>query len=104
MPSIVSTGRAIWKIYGLLTFVALGVILFTGLSLWDSVNLALSAISTGGFSVVDGGVSSYHNLMLELLLIPIMIAGALPFRPLLPDIREPAHQPLWGRTDQAFCL
>jgi len=80
MPSIVSTGRAIWKIYGLLTFVALGVILFTGLSLWDSVNLALSAISTGGFSVVDGGVSSYHNLMLELLLIPIMIAGALPFR------------------------
>jgi len=80
MPSIVSTGRAIWKIYGLLTFVALGVILFTGLSLWDSVNLALSAISTGGFSVVDGGVSSYHNIMLELLLIPIMIAGALPFR------------------------
>ena len=52
----------------------------TGLSLWDSVNLALSAISTGGFSVVDGGITSYHNLMLELILVPIMIAGALPFR------------------------
>ena len=80
MPSIISTGRAIWKIYGLLTFVALGLILFTGLSLWDSVNLALSAISTGGFSVVNGGILSYHNVMLELLLIPIMVAGALPFR------------------------
>ncbi|MDD4483059.1 MAG: TrkH family potassium uptake protein [Methanoregula sp.] len=80
MPSIVTTGRAIWRIYALLTFVALGLILFTGLSLWDSVNLALSAISTGGFSVVDGGIASYHNLLLELLLIPIMIAGALPFR------------------------
>ena len=80
MPSIISKGRAIWKIYGLLTFVAIGLILFTGLSLWDSVNLALSAISTGGFVPHSGGVLSYHNVLLEVLLIPIMIAGALPFR------------------------
>ncbi len=80
MPSIISTGRAIWKIYGLLTFVAIGLILFTGLSLWDSVNLALTTISTGGFTIHDGGILFYHNVMLELLLIPLMIAGALPFR------------------------
>jgi trk system potassium uptake protein TrkH len=80
MPSIVSTGRAIWKIYGLLTFIAIGLILFTGLSLWDSVNLALTTISTGGFTIHDGGILFYHNVMLELLLIPLMIAGALPFR------------------------
>ncbi|MGA2161450.1 MAG: potassium transporter TrkG [Methanoregula sp.] len=80
MPSIISTGRAIWKIYGLLTFVAIGLILFTGLSLWDSVNLALTTISTGGFTLHDGGILFYHNILLELLLIPLMIAGALPFR------------------------
>ena len=80
MPSILSKGRAIWKIYGLLTFVAIGLILFTGLSLWDSVNLALTTISTGGFTSHDGGILSYHNTFLELLLIPLMIAGALPFR------------------------
>jgi trk system potassium uptake protein TrkH len=80
MPSIVSTGRAIWKIYGLLTFIAIGLILFTGLSLWDSVNLALTTISTGGFTIHNGGILFYHNIMLELLLIPLMIAGALPFR------------------------
>ena len=80
MPSIISTGRAIWKIYGFLTFIAIGLILFTGLSLWDSVNLALTTISTGGFTLHSGGILSYHNIMLELLLIPLMIAGALPIR------------------------
>jgi trk system potassium uptake protein TrkH len=80
MQGVVSTGRALWKIYGILTFIALGLILFTGLSLWESVNLALVAISTGGFNLHDGGILYYHSVILELILIPIMIAGALPFK------------------------
>ncbi|HEX3001962.1 MAG TPA: potassium transporter TrkG [Methanoregula sp.] len=55
MPSVASAGRSLWKIYIVLTFCAIGLILFTGLSLWESVNLALSAISTGGFSLHTGG-------------------------------------------------
>src|SRR5512136_2314973 len=43
MPSVIATGRALWKIYGLLTFFAISLILFTGLSLWESVNLAFAA-------------------------------------------------------------
>ncbi len=80
MPGVVATGRALWKIYGVLTFLAIGLILFTGLSLWESVNLALSAISTGGFTIHQQGIPFYNSVALELLLIPIMIAGALPFK------------------------
>jgi trk system potassium uptake protein TrkH len=80
LPSVMATVRALWKIYGLLTFVAIGLILFTGLSLWESVNLALSAISTGGFTLHEAGILYYNSRALELLLIPIMIAGALPFK------------------------
>ncbi|MFA4875949.1 MAG: potassium transporter TrkG [Methanoregula sp.] len=80
MPGIMHAGRAIWKIYGVLTFFAIGLILFAGLSLWDSVNLALSAISTGGFTPHSEGILYYHSPLLELILIPIMIAGALPFK------------------------
>ena len=80
MPSVIATGRVLWKIYGMLTFVAISLILFTGLSLWESVNLALSAISSGGFTLHEGGILYYNNNVLQLLLIPIMIAGALPFR------------------------
>jgi trk system potassium uptake protein TrkH len=80
MPSVIATGRSLWKIYGFLTFMAIGLILFSGLSLWESVNLALAAISTGGFCIHQQGFLYYNSLFLELLLIPVMIAGALPFR------------------------
>jgi trk system potassium uptake protein TrkH len=80
MPSVIATGRALWKIYGLLTFFAISLILFTGLSLWESVNLAFAAVSTGGFTLHEGGILFYRNTALELILIPIMIAGALPFK------------------------
>ena len=80
MPSVIATGRALWKIYGLLTFFAIGLILFTGLSLWESVNLAFAAISSGGFTLHTGGILYYNSTLLELILIPVMIAGALPFK------------------------
>jgi trk system potassium uptake protein TrkH len=38
------------------------------------------AIATGGFSVHSAGIPYYNNMMLELLIIPVMIAGALPFK------------------------
>ncbi|MGB7789068.1 TrkH family potassium uptake protein [Methanoregula sp.] len=80
LPTVIATGRNLWKIYGVLTFCAIGLVLFTGLSLWESVNLALSAISTGGFTLHPGGILAYHSVLLELILVAIMIAGALPFR------------------------
>jgi trk system potassium uptake protein TrkH len=80
MPGMVAAGRSLYKIYGLLTFLAIGLVLFSGLSLWESVNLALGAISTGGFTLHSGGILYYQSVTLELLLIPVMIAGALPFR------------------------
>ena len=62
LPTVIATGRNLWKIYGILTFCAIGLILFTGLSLWESVNLALSAISTGGFTLHPGGILAYHSV------------------------------------------
>ncbi len=61
MPSVIATGRALWKIYGLLTFFAISLILFTGLSLWESVNLAFAAVSTGGFTLHEGGILFYNS-------------------------------------------
>ncbi|MCX6691198.1 MAG: TrkH family potassium uptake protein [Methanoregula sp.] len=79
MPSVISAGRSLYKIYALLTFLAIGLILFSGLSLWESVNLALTTISTGGFTLHAEGIRYYQSITLELLLIPVMIAGALPW-------------------------
>jgi trk system potassium uptake protein TrkH len=80
MPSIVSTGRRMWGIYVLLTAGFTIMILLTGLPLWDALNLVMTTISTGGFSIHNQGVSYYQNGILEMLLLPVMIAGAIPFK------------------------
>jgi trk system potassium uptake protein TrkH len=81
MPSIVSTARRMWVIYVTLTVLFIGIIFaFTGVSLWDSVNLVMVAIATGGFTMYDAGIPHYNNVLLEALLMPVMIAGALPFK------------------------
>ena len=81
MPSVVSTGRRVWGIYLALTVIFTAVIgIWVRLPLWDALNLVMTTLSTGGFSVHDTGVSYYNSAMLEALLIPIMLAGAIPFK------------------------
>ncbi|MEA5036922.1 Trk system potassium uptake protein TrkH [bioreactor metagenome] len=80
MPSVIATAFQMWKIYLILTLIAILAILLTGLSLWDAVNVAFCAIATGGMSIYASGITHFDNLALEMVLIPIMLAGAIPFR------------------------
>ena len=75
-----SSGRRMWMIYLVLTFAFTGLIMLAGIPLWDSLNLVMVAIATGGFTLHTGGLAYYNNPMLELLLIPVMLAGAVPFK------------------------
>ena len=80
VSSSVSTSRRIWMIYLVLTFGFTGLVMLAGIPLWDSLNLVMTTISTGGFTLHDGGLSYYNNPFLEILLMPIMLAGAIPFK------------------------
>ena len=80
MPNVVSTGRRMWVIYLFLTVIFTGMVMLSGIPLWDAINLVMVGISTGGFSIHDTGISYYDNALLEALLIPVMVAGALPFK------------------------
>lgn len=80
VSSSVSTSRRMWMIYLVLTLGFTGMIMLTGISLWDSLNLVMTTIATGGFTLHDGGLSYYNNPVLEGLLIPVMLAGAIPFK------------------------
>ncbi len=75
-----SSGRRMWMIYVVLTFAFTGLIMLIGIPLWDSLNLVMVAIATGGFTLHAGGLAYYNNPMLEVLLIPVMLAGAVPFK------------------------
>lgn len=75
-----SSGRRMWMIYLVLTFAFTGLIMMIGIPLWDSLNLVMVAIATGGFSLHSAGLGYYNNPLLEVLLIPVMLAGAVPFK------------------------
>jgi trk system potassium uptake protein TrkH len=77
---VVSTSRRMWMIYLVLTFAFTGLVMLVGIPLWDALNLVMVAIATGGFTVHAGGLAYYNNPFLEMLLIPVMLAGAIPFK------------------------
>ena len=92
-PSVVSTVRTVWKLvvgYTLLAFVLLfGAILasnseFTeSLPLWEaawqSLNHAMTGLTTGGFSVTDNSIATYNAPLVEAVLLPVMVLGAIAF-------------------------
>ena len=78
-PSIVSTLRTMWWIFLLYTFVSTIILWGAGMPIWDALNTAMTAISTGGFSVTANSIASYHSVAIELSLIPIMLFGAISF-------------------------
>ncbi len=80
VPAGVSTSRRMWMIYLVLTFCFTGLIMLLGIPLWDALNLVMVAIATGGFSIHTAGLAYYNNPLLEALLIPVMLAGAVPFK------------------------
>jgi len=80
VSSSISTSRRIWMIYIVLTFGFTGLVMLAGIPLWDSLNLVMTTIATGGFTLHTSGLSYYNNPILEILLIPVMLAGAIPFK------------------------
>ena len=90
-PSVVSTVRTVWKLvvgYTLLSFVllfaairasAFGSNLPLWEAAWQALNHAMTGLTTGGFSVTDNSIATYNSPLVEAVLLPIMILGAIAF-------------------------
>lgn len=80
LPSVKDTAHQMLKIYLILTLIAIAAIFCTGVGIWDAVNLAFCGVSTGGMALYSDGIAHYNNIGLEIVLIPVMFMGAIPFR------------------------
>ncbi len=78
-PSVISTVRTMWWIIALYTFLSALALWIAGMPVWDSLNHAMTGIATGGFSVTDASIASYGSWLIELVLIPVMLFGAISF-------------------------
>jgi trk system potassium uptake protein TrkH len=83
-PSIVSTVRTIWWIFalytiiGIVVLVIIGSITSDGMDPWQSMNHAMTAIATGGFSVTDDSIAGF-GVISQLAIIVLMIFGGIAF-------------------------
>ncbi|KYK32028.1 MAG: hypothetical protein AYK22_00265 [Thermoplasmatales archaeon SG8-52-3] len=83
-PSIISTVRTIWWIFllftiiGIIVLTVIGFILSDGMDPWQSLNHAMTAIATGGFSVTDDSISSFGTIS-QIAIVVLMIFGAIAF-------------------------
>ncbi len=75
-PRIKETAKRLWLIYVSLTAV-LGIILYTlgGLNAFDSINHALTTMSTGGFSTKNNSLAHFGPIVHYIVMIFMFIAG-----------------------------
>ena len=66
-------------LYSLITLVFMWLLFFAGMSPFDALNHAISAVATGGFSTHDQSVSYFNSATIETILIAGMVVGSLPF-------------------------
>lgn len=76
LPRIRTTAIALFYIYLLLTIILTGILAIEGMSTYDAVNHACSAIATGGFSTYNDSVAHFHSVAIEMSLAVFMILSA----------------------------
>ena len=84
-PGLFHTLKILWLIYTGFTVALGGALLLEGLSLFDAVNHALTALSTGGYSPYDASIAQYrqmghpHYVLIEYTVTVGMLLGGISF-------------------------
>lgn len=78
-PRITETARLLWYVYLALTLVGIGLFLLGGMSWFDAVCHAFSAVSTGGFSTHDSSLGYFNNAFIDYSATFLMIMGGVSF-------------------------
>ncbi|BEU86739.1 TrkH family potassium uptake protein [Selenomonas sp. TAMA-11512] len=68
LPKLKDTTSALFRLYLALTLFATAVLFLAGLSPFDAVNHAMSAIGSGGFSTYNDSAAHFHSAPVELWL------------------------------------
>lgn len=78
MPKAAQMAMGIILVYMALVFLCFIALWAAGMTAFDAICHALSAVSTGGFSTKDASVGYFANPVFEWILVVFMISGALP--------------------------
>ncbi len=78
-PRITETARALWLVYALITAAGIVSLRICGMSWFDALCHAFSAVGLGGFSTHDMSIGYFHSPAIELTLVALMLVASLNF-------------------------
>lgn len=79
VPKIRETARIMYLIYLVMSVLLAGLLLATGMPLFDSLVNTFSVAGTGGFSVLNTSVGGYNNLAAEVIMTVFMFLFGVNF-------------------------
>ncbi|MCD6370044.1 MAG: TrkH family potassium uptake protein [Thermoplasmata archaeon] len=77
-PTVIGTVRKIWGIYVFYTFFFAFIFYLLGAPIFDSINIAMTALATGGFSVTNNSIGAYSPYV-AIAVIFAMLTGGISF-------------------------
>jgi len=75
VPKVRNTAMILYGIYVAITFVEIIALLFTGMSLYDSITLTFSTVGTGGFGLLGDSLGSYSTATQIVITIFMILCG-----------------------------
>ncbi|MDV2988657.1 MAG: TrkH family potassium uptake protein [Dehalogenimonas sp.] len=73
------TAKVLWLIYISFTVLCFGSLMVAGLPLFDSVNISLTTLPTGGFAPVNLSIEEYGNTAVQLIVNFFMLLAGINF-------------------------
>lgn len=79
LPNLAKSAQVIVTLY--LVYIALGTgaFMLAGMSFFQAISYSIACISTGGFSVTNGGIHGFNSLSIEIIAMVLMMFGATNF-------------------------
>ncbi len=78
-PRIRETAKNLWMVYALITAAGIGALRLCGMSWFDAVCHAFSAVGLGGFSTHDRSIAYFDSAPIEFVLVVLMLIASLNF-------------------------
>jgi trk system potassium uptake protein TrkH len=78
-PRIADTAKSLWIVYAGITAACIIALRLAGMSWFDAINHAFSAMSLGGYSTHDASIGHFNSPAIEAVLIVFMVVAAMNF-------------------------
>lgn len=92
-PRITETARSLWLVYFGITLACVVSLKLAGMTWFDAVCHAFSAMGLGGFSTHDASIEYFHSPQIEFVLIVFMLLAVINFATHFLAIREKNLRP-----------